>query len=161
VTSERVAGEPDLVVMARQIIDANQYLTLATADNDGQPWASPVWYAHEDYTSFLWVSRPTARHSRNIASRPTVSVVIFDSTVAPGQAQAVYFEALAEELTAAQRDRAIEVFSQRSQVLGLRQWDSSDVIAPAPHRLYRASASASFILATGDQRMTVELGQYE
>jgi pyridoxamine 5'-phosphate oxidase-like protein len=27
------------------IVQANRYMTLSTADADGVPWASPVWYA--------------------------------------------------------------------------------------------------------------------
>jgi uncharacterized protein YhbP (UPF0306 family) len=146
-------------VDARQIIDSNRYLTLATADAAGRPWASPVWYAHEDYTSFFWVSRPQARHSRNIVSRATVSAVIFDSTVAEEQAQAVYLEAQAEELSGAQRDWAIAIFSRKSRALGLGEWRAADVTAPAPRRLYRASASACFILAPGDQRLPVGIHQ--
>ena len=34
---------------ARAIVDANSYMTLATVDTDGAPWASPVWFAHEQY----------------------------------------------------------------------------------------------------------------
>jgi uncharacterized protein YhbP (UPF0306 family) len=151
-------GEAAPAVIARQIIRSGQYLTVATADSAGNPWATPVWYAHEDYTRFYWVSRPHARHSRNIAARATVSAVIFDSTVPPGQAQAVYLEALAEELTGTQRDQAIAVFSHRSQALGLSEWHAAGVTAPAPHRLYRASASACFILAALDQRLPVRIG---
>jgi nitroimidazol reductase NimA-like FMN-containing flavoprotein (pyridoxamine 5'-phosphate oxidase superfamily) len=160
-TSGPIPGEPAPAVMARQIIDSSRYLTLATADGAGLPWACPVWYAHEDYTSFLWVSRPTARHSRNIAARATVSAVIFDSTVPPGQARAVYLEALAEELTGTQRDRAIAVFSRRSRANGLGEWLAADVTAPAQRRLYRASASACFVLAAGDQRLPVGIGAHE
>ena len=54
----------DLAVLATEIIDANRYLTLATADGDGRPWAAPAWYAHEGYSDFLWVSGPDTRHSR-------------------------------------------------------------------------------------------------
>ena len=51
---------PDLAAYARRIIDAHVYMTLATADAQGRPWASPVWFAHEDHTRFVWVSRPDA-----------------------------------------------------------------------------------------------------
>jgi nitroimidazol reductase NimA-like FMN-containing flavoprotein (pyridoxamine 5'-phosphate oxidase superfamily) len=71
-------------------------MTLATADADGVPWASPVWYATEDGRHFYWVSDPDARHSRNIAQRPEIAIVIFDSTVTPDNADAVYFAARAE-----------------------------------------------------------------
>ena len=83
---------------ARRIIDANRYLTLATADADGRPWVTPVWFAPEGYTDFIWVSRPSTRHSTNIAVRPGVGIVVFDSTVAIGQGQAVYIEAVAEQI---------------------------------------------------------------
>jgi hypothetical protein len=36
-----------------QIVDANQYMTLGTADASGRPWVSPVWYAPEGYAAFL------------------------------------------------------------------------------------------------------------
>jgi nitroimidazol reductase NimA-like FMN-containing flavoprotein (pyridoxamine 5'-phosphate oxidase superfamily) len=161
VTFDRLASEPDPAIIAREIIDSNRYLTLATADSAGRPWASPVWYAHEDYTSFLWVSRPNARHSRNIAVRATVSAVIFDSTMVPGQAQAVYLEAVAEELGGAECDRAIAHFSRRSRAAGLGEWRTAEVTAPAAHRLYRARASASFILTANDQRLPVKVGMSE
>ena len=58
---------------ALALIDRSQYMTLATADAEGNPWASPVWFAHQDYTEFLWVSRPEARHSQNIEARPAMA----------------------------------------------------------------------------------------
>ena len=81
---------------ARRIVDSNVYMTVATADAGGRPWASPVWFAHEGYTRFVWVSKPDARHSRNIAARPQTGIVIFDSTPRRGTPEAVYVEAEAE-----------------------------------------------------------------
>ena len=59
--------------MAHSIIDSNRFMTLATADGDGVPWASPVWYAPSDDRAFFWVSRPAAAHSRNLDQRPQVA----------------------------------------------------------------------------------------
>ena len=153
---ERSGRDPATV--AREIIDANRYMTLATADGDGRPWASPVWYAHQGYTDLYWVSRPQARHSRNLAVRPEVGIVIFDSTVPEGEGQAVYVEALAGELDGADRDEGIAVVSRRSEALGAARWGVADVSGPAPLRLYRARASAHFVLDAHDQRLTVRLG---
>lgn len=147
----------DTTSIARQIIDTNQYLTLATADGSGQPWASPVWYAHDGYGSFVWVSRPGARHSTNIAARAEVSCVIFDSTVPVGQGQAVYVEAVAGELTGTDRDRAVATFAARSLALGHRDWTMADVTEPAQFRIYRATVSATFVLDDHDQRVPVTL----
>jgi nitroimidazol reductase NimA-like FMN-containing flavoprotein (pyridoxamine 5'-phosphate oxidase superfamily) len=153
------SDDQHLATLARNIIDANQYLTLATADDAGRPWASPVWFAHENYTKFYWVSRPTARHSMNITRRATVSAVIFDSTVPAGQGQAVYLEAMAEELTGPDRGLAIAIFSRRSRAVGLADWHQADISAPAPHRIYRATASASYVLDAFDQRILVAPSQ--
>ena len=52
----------DLGTIARTIIDSNFYMTLGTADENGRPWVSPVYYAHEGYANIYWVSsrrRPT------------------------------------------------------------------------------------------------------
>jgi nitroimidazol reductase NimA-like FMN-containing flavoprotein (pyridoxamine 5'-phosphate oxidase superfamily) len=151
---------PDSAAIARALIDSCQYLTLATAGEDGRPWASPVWYAHEDYARFVWVSKPEARHSRNLAARPQAGIVIFDSGVPMGEGQAVYVEATVEELASDddQDERWIEVFSTRSEALGGPAWTTSDVRPPAPLRLYVATASAHYVLGERDDRVAVSLG---
>ena len=116
-----------------------------------------MWYAHEGYTDFLWVSRPAARHSRNLASRPELAIVIFDSTVPVGSAQAVYVQAEAEELGGAERERGIAIYSRRSEAQGAGPWRGADVSPPAPHRLYRARASEHFLLDANDRRIPVQL----
>jgi hypothetical protein len=72
-----------------------------------------VWYAVTDYREFFWVSSPEARHSRNIAVRPQVAIVIFDSRAPEGTAQAVYVSAVAEELAGEDPERGIGSFPVR------------------------------------------------
>jgi predicted pyridoxine 5'-phosphate oxidase superfamily flavin-nucleotide-binding protein len=55
--------------LAREIIDANRYLVLATADRRGVPSASPVWFADASYREFFWVIGPQARQPWNLAAR--------------------------------------------------------------------------------------------
>lgn len=148
------AGDP--ATTARQIIDANRYMTLATADADGRPWATPVWFAADGYTDFIWVSRPSTRHSANIAVRPEVGIVIFDSTVPINQGQAVYVEAVAEQVPDAGIEPATSIFSARSEAAGSRRWQPADVVGAAGFRLYRARATAHYVLDAHDSRIPVE-----
>jgi pyridoxine/pyridoxamine 5'-phosphate oxidase len=141
--------------LACRVVAASVYLTLATADDSGRPWATPVWYADRDCDEFVWVSRPDARHSQNIAARPEVGIVIFDSTVPVGGAAAVYVEAEAEEVGPDDREDALAVFNERSEAQDLRLWRESDVVAPAPHRLYRATATQVYVLDDRDRRIPV------
>ncbi len=130
----------DHLAAAHAIVDASRYMTLGTADADGRPWVSPVWYAHEDARTFLWVSDPGRRHSLNLAARPDVSLVIFDSHAELGEGQGVYVRGVAELLEGAEAARAIAVFSERAVAQGGHEWSPEDVSAPARLRLYRATA---------------------
>jgi nitroimidazol reductase NimA-like FMN-containing flavoprotein (pyridoxamine 5'-phosphate oxidase superfamily) len=135
--------------LARTIIDSNRYMALGTADEHGHPWVTPVWFASDDYTHFHWVSSPEARHSRNLAVRPTLAITIFDSTVPVGAAQAVYMSGRAEELTGAELERGLEVFDRLSEAGVGRAWGLDDVQPPSLLRLYRATISEYYVLIVG------------
>ena len=139
----------ELTVQA--IIDANLYLVLATADGTGRPWSSPVYFAHDEYAEFFWVSAPEAAHSRNIAARPQVSIVIFDSHAPIGSGQGVYISGTAEQVGSDDLTRGIETFSRRSIAHGGATWTVMDVQANSGLRLYRASAESYSILAKDGQ----------
>lgn len=144
--------------MARAIIDSNMYMVLGTADDSGQPWVSPVYFASAGYTEFYWVSSPEARHSRNIAIRSQVSIVIFNSQVPIGTGQGVYMSAVAEELTGTELEQGIEIFSRTSLRHGGHEWKIEDVQAPTLYRLYRATALEHWVLdpdSHPDQRTSV------
>jgi hypothetical protein len=57
--------------------------------------------------------------------------------------------AVAEELTGDDVDRGINVFSRVSQGHGARPWTLDEVHPPQPYRLYRATASAHWVLDPG------------
>jgi hypothetical protein len=141
--------------LARTIIDSGSYMTLATADAEGVPWASPVWYAKAAYDELLWVSEPEAQHSRNIAARPQSAVVIFDSRAPLGGGQGVYMTATAEQLTGAEREDGIAAFAAWSESQGGSPWSVDDVCPPARHRLYRARVSQHWVLGEKDRRVPV------
>ncbi|HEV3494924.1 MAG TPA: hypothetical protein VHA34_01095, partial [Actinomycetes bacterium] len=95
----------------------------------------------------------------NIAVRPQVSIVIFDSTVPVGSGQGVYMAAVAGEVPVEELQRGIEIFSRRSLGTGGQAWSPDDVRGAAGLRLYRAVASEHSILAkdgTPDHRVAVD-----
>jgi Pyridoxamine 5'-phosphate oxidase len=146
----------DLVAHARAIIDANLYLTLGTADPDGHPWTSPVCNTAAGDREFVWLSAPDARHSRHLAERPQVSLVIFDPTVPAYHGRAVYAVGEAWELSGGDLDGALEVYPRRDG-RGGRPVTRAEVTAPAPYRLYRATASDMWVLCPREPRQTCPL----
>ena len=148
----------DDAALARAVIHAGRYLVLASADAAGRPWPSPVWYARTG-REFIWVSRPEARHSRNIETRSAVSFVIFETPVpVDGRTRAVYAEATAAEVSEADRERCLSVYDRRSRADGLGAWTPERVVAPGNLRLYHAVVSQLFVLEPErDIRREVEL----
>jgi nitroimidazol reductase NimA-like FMN-containing flavoprotein (pyridoxamine 5'-phosphate oxidase superfamily) len=143
--------------LARKIIDKNRYMVVATADLSGQPWASPVYFASSEYRNFFWVSEPEATHSVNLRDRREVGIVIFDSRVAIGKGQGVYILGVARELPAHETEEGIQILSERSKGHGGEEWSVEDVSPPARHRLYQATAEASYVLDEHDHRVEVSL----
>ena len=151
--------QPDLDAVARAILDANHYMTLGTADADGHPWVSPVFFAAERYRDLYWMSSPEATHSRNLAARPELSIVVFDSQAPVGTGQAVYMAATATELSGADLDRGLQVYpGEAGRRAGAREQAPADLLAPSPYRLYRATVTQHWVLdpaASPDQRTAV------
>ncbi|HZC74125.1 MAG TPA: pyridoxamine 5'-phosphate oxidase family protein [Jatrophihabitans sp.] len=151
-------SDVDLRSVGRALLDTNRYLTLATADGDGRPWANPVWYSHRDYREFVWVSRPDTRHSVNVQRRPEVTFVVFDSSLPPAQRQAVYVAAVAAAVPEPDVAAALEIFNARSAATGEDQWTLDRVTGAAELRLYVAVAQQQWLLREDrDERVAVSL----
>jgi predicted pyridoxine 5'-phosphate oxidase superfamily flavin-nucleotide-binding protein len=49
----------DVAAHARELLDANNFLTLGTVDPDGRPWSSPVYFAAAGLGDSTGARRPT------------------------------------------------------------------------------------------------------
>jgi nitroimidazol reductase NimA-like FMN-containing flavoprotein (pyridoxamine 5'-phosphate oxidase superfamily) len=146
---EAVMGsEPELEARVRRIIDGNRYMTIATIDDDGRPWATPVYFSPGGYQDMYWISSPETKHSRNIAIRPDVSIVVFDSRVAIGDAKACYMQARAEEVAEPTDEQCAIAFRPRFE--GVKRFGPDELRDPAKLRLYRANVSRHWVLIRAD-----------
>ena len=145
-----------------RVLAANRYLVLGTADPDGKPWVSPVFFAPLGPDSLVWVSSPNSRHSRNIAGRAAVAITVFDSTVEVGRAEAVYFDAEAGQVPPDGTETALRALNARlpeAKALG-----RDDLRPGGPLVAYRADLRHRYVLVRGgnaefgnDVDMTVEV----
>jgi general stress protein 26 len=125
-----------LTKRAQEIIDQILYITIASVDEDGQPWNSPVFSAHDDDLNFYWGSHIDSQHSKNIRATGKVFLVIYDSTVEAGQGEGVYVRARAFEITDA--DEIKSVHKRLQDRRPVPYWKLHEVSAPAPVRLFKA-----------------------
>ena len=144
---------PDLWPTVHPLLDASSYLVLASADADGHPWATPLFFALLDDDHLVWVSSADSRHSRNLRVRPEVAVTVFDSHAPIGGAEAVYLDATADLLPDDQLAAACERLNAR---LPPAQHLRPDELGPdSDLRAYRASISElSVLVRGGDPRFT-------
>lgn len=121
---------------AEIIIDKIPYATLATVDDNGQPWNSPVWSMHEGFT-FYWVSWKENQHSKNIRSNGKVFIVIYDSTVPEGTGEGVYIQAKAHEVE--NKTEIEEILKLRSKTKSSNR-KAEEFMGNYPRRWYKATA---------------------
>jgi nitroimidazol reductase NimA-like FMN-containing flavoprotein (pyridoxamine 5'-phosphate oxidase superfamily) len=135
--------------IAHRVIDDNHFMVLGTAQPDGTPRVSPVFYNHADYRDFYWISSPDAQHSHNVGAQPLVEIVIFNSQVDPGpDTAAVYVGATAAQVPDAELPAAVTAaFSSVRK--GVRRYGPEELSGDAELRLYRATVRSIEIHVRG------------
>ena len=101
--------------IAREVLSANTYMTLATVNTDGQPWGTPVHFAHDEQYVY-WMSEPTAQHSQNLAANDKLFVTVFDagqSVSELAQRRCVYIQTRGEQVIGDDELAAREVFADK------------------------------------------------
>ncbi|MEV0729679.1 pyridoxamine 5'-phosphate oxidase family protein [Polymorphospora sp. NPDC050346] len=144
--SRRVGGASMWATVPR-LLAQHHYLVLGTADSEGRPWATPVFYAADGEHRILWVSAPDSRHSRNIAARPEVAITVFDTHAPIGGAEALYLEATAEPVPDDARAAALAVLNTRLPTS--HQLGPDDLEPAGPLQVYQAAIARHFILIRG------------
>ena len=142
-----MGSHAELEAMAKRILDDNRYMTIATADETGRPWATPVYFTPDEYKRLYWVSSPDARHSRNLQRRPEVGIVVFDSQVRIGAAEAVYISAHAREVADPTAEICSVAFRRRFEAL--KAFLPEELRHPARLRLFEATATEHYVLIRG------------
>lgn len=77
---------------AQRILDEIPYATIATVNDAGEPWNTPVFCAHDGFTIY-WSSHPDSVHSKNIAANGRAFLAIYNSKAGEGEGLGVYIQA--------------------------------------------------------------------
>lgn len=94
-----------------EILAENMVGTLATLNEDGSPWATPVHIIqHDGYV--YWFSKDTHQHSENIVRDPRVSVALWSKNEGT---KGVYINGTAERL---EGEKAAEAFAMVKEKFG-------------------------------------------
>ena len=122
---------------ARSVLDETCYAVLATADADGNPWATPVWFANDGLDRLYWLSWPGS---------------------VPNAGTAFYASARAGQCTDEQLDHGLRILNRRSQAQGIGEFTRERTTGQSRLRLYVAEITEAWVLdqdADVDQRAPV------
>lgn len=70
----------ELIDRAKTLLASLEYINLATASLDGQPWNTPVYARYDERLHFYWCSWKDAEHSINLRENSQVFFTLYDST---------------------------------------------------------------------------------
>lgn len=129
----------DLTKKAKEIIEENIYMTIASSSIEGKPWISPVFFAYDNNYNLYWVSNKSSLHSTLLKNNPQAAIVIFNSQAPEGKGDGVYFETQVYELEdEAEIQSAMEILNKRVTKDEFRVRKVGEVTADGVWRIYKA-----------------------
>jgi uncharacterized protein YhbP (UPF0306 family) len=87
----------DVEKTIREYLPGVIHMSLATSA-DNKPWVCEVHFAYDDELNIYFISKPSRRHSREIALNPNVAGNIVKQHQPGEKPRGVYFEGIAELL---------------------------------------------------------------
>lgn len=116
------------------------HFALATVGEDGKPWVVCVNLAVDDQVNFIWRSLTDTEHSKNVNSRPDVSVCVFSKTPETGDF-GYYCKAVAHEVNNEEELKRLLAF----RYAGKEVPPTSEFLGDAPGRIYYAKVTEAYI----------------
>jgi nitroimidazol reductase NimA-like FMN-containing flavoprotein (pyridoxamine 5'-phosphate oxidase superfamily) len=140
--------DPKHLAQAQQILRTERFLTLATVDRSGFPWASPLLYGYDAGLTLYWSSAIASRHSINLdETQGRCAVTMFDSHASPGKIAGLFLTGTGELVPENQVAQALEHLFARMDQRPNRT--AADYLGKSPRRFYQFQPSEIWI--TGDR----------
>ncbi|HEY9878744.1 MAG TPA: pyridoxamine 5'-phosphate oxidase family protein [Leptolyngbyaceae cyanobacterium] len=146
------AQKPEVLEKAQHIIESNLYCTLSTCSSEGFPWASPVFFAHDQAWNLYWSSATVSQHSQNLyRNQGRTAIAIYSTSVDEGKGQGLYLSGTASELAPERTPEIIKLLLQKLMLRGgtppVRT--AADYLPPSYRRIYHFQTQAVWI--TGER----------
>ncbi len=144
----------ELESRAKELLGVSEYINIATASLDGEPWNTPVTGVHDPLLNFYWSSWKAAHHSKNIQENPRVFLTLYDSTRKRGDnhRRCLYIQAEAMEL-----DNSDEILLAMSLLYGASgDRKPTDFLGEAQRRMYKAVPKSLWLNDVSERELTRE-----
>lgn len=150
--------------LTKEIIENNEYLSLATVDEIGKPWICILAYSFDEKYNFYFLSFQTSKHAEHIKNNGNVSFSIFDSRQLFGYGVGLQIEGRVKEVDSRELSHAEEIYMNRKYPYGNVNNEFMDelkkLVRNKAYRFYKIEPKAIWINnpdASTDVRVKVHL----
>ena len=102
-----MSAKPDTIARVRELLQSQTTMTLATVDERGRPYATPLFFFPRRDFALCWLSSGDSRHSINLLAQPHASVAIYASVDRWEKIRGVQMEGSVREIAEADERREI------------------------------------------------------
>jgi uncharacterized protein YhbP (UPF0306 family) len=114
VQSKQRFAEARMVEAARRLVGASTLCAIATVGRGGSAHVHTAYFAFTPELELIWLSEPRAQHSRNVHSRKTVAIEVYDSRQVWGKEDCgIQLFGSARKLTGSDASQAEAVYAAR------------------------------------------------
>ena len=139
----------------REYIKDIVHMSIATCA-DNKPWISEVHYSYDDDLNLYFISRPSRRHSLEVATNSQVAGNIIKQHKTGEEVRGVYFEGTIEMLDEVKEDNvAFQTYNKR---LGLDPSILNEQAEENGHRWYKITVNKFYLF---DELEMEPAGKYE
>ncbi len=129
-------------IAIREYIPHIVHMSLSTCI-ENKPWTTEVHFVYDDTLNLYFISRPSRRHSQEIASNNSVSGTIVTQHTAEEKSRWVYFEGKVAMISVTgESDPLFQLFQQRL-------WTSLSILEEAleenGHRFYKITVDNYYL----------------
>lgn len=104
--------------LAKEIIQKNEYLALATVDKNEESWISTLCYTFDKSYNFYFASIPSSKHCVNFSKNKKVSFAIYDSTQKWGCGIGLQIEGVVEKVGLSEFPKTSLIYFSRKYPYG-------------------------------------------
>jgi uncharacterized protein YhbP (UPF0306 family) len=128
----------DIEKTIREYLPNVLHMSLATCANN-KPWVCEVHFVYDDDLNIYWRSKPSRRHSQEIAQNQQVAGNIVEQHGPADKPRGAYFEGMAAALEdTAEIERAFLLFAER---MNLGPEALADTKTADGHKIYKVAVS--------------------
>jgi uncharacterized protein YhbP (UPF0306 family) len=103
-----------IITAARRLLNASALCAVATVSSSGRAHVHTAYFAWTSELDIVWLSEPSARHSRNLRANPSAAITVYDSNQTWGKSdQGIQLFGSGRELTGRAAREAEDVYVER------------------------------------------------